>query len=693
MIKMIKMKKMKITAGLCIIGSLLLANGTFGQDYQWVKTVGGSSTDQGTGIATDPSGNVITIGQFWASVDIDPGAGTTTLTSQGNEDCFIQKLDANGNFLWAGSIGGTLNDYASAIALDASGNIFITGSFYGTTDFDPGVGINNMTSQGAYDGFVLKLDVSGNFLWVRTFDGATGTGLSEGNSLRVDATGNVYTAGFYEGNVDFDPSAGNYNLTAQAGGIDIFVQKMDNNGNFLWAKGFGGANNMEGEMTLDAAGNVFITGYYQGTVDFDPGMGISNLTSVFFIDAFLLKLDANGNFVWVKEFGGNGAEQGRSVVVDPSGNIYVTGYNNSTADFDPGAGVFNLTTGGQGDIFVVKLDINGDFLWAKNTGGTLDENATEIALDTLGNMYIMGTFVGTADFDPSVNVANITSSGQDDGFILKLDPSGNYLWAVAAGGTSYDYFRAFALGSGSIYLTGTYQFTVDFDPSAGTANATAIASYDAFVWKLSQCSPDATTDVQAACESYLWIDGNTYTSSNSTATHTLTNVEGCDSIVTLNLTITNIDASVTDNSPALTANQAGASYQWIDCNNGNAAIVGATNQTFTATANGNYAVVVTQNNCSATSTCSLVENVGLNDLEEELVLLYPNPAHDIITVDFGSLSNEKSVELRDASGRKLQLFTVAEKQVEMEVSAYQSGVYFVVISSEHGEQIHRFVKQ
>ena len=636
---------------LWLLGSLLVIHGAYAQNYEWAKSMGESSTDQGTGIAVDPSGNVYTVGQFYNSVDFDPGAGTTTLTAVGNEDFFIQKLDANGDFLWARSVGGGASEYANTVVLDASGNIYISGSFSGTVDFDPGAGVSNLTAQVSYDAFVLKLNANGNFLWVRGFEGITG--YSEATSIKLDAAGNVYTCGYFENSVDFDPSANAYSIISQ-GGTDVFVQKMDVNGNFLWAKTFGGTGADEGRIFVDPAGNIFTTGYYTGTVDFDPGVSNSDLTATAFQDAFIQKMDANGNFAWVKGLDGTAWDSGSSIVTDAAGNVYMVGSFDGTTDFDPGVGVVSGSTTGNYDIFVLKLDMNGDYLWVKSVGGSGDDQAASVGMDALGNIYVTGIFSSTVDFNSGVGVANLTSVGAIDCFILKLNADGNYIWAVSAGGTSYDYSRSIALStSGSVYTTGTFQNTADFDPGAGTANFTSQGGYDAFVLKLSQCTANTGTDVQTACGPYTWINGTTYTASNSTATYTLTNQGGCDSLVTLNLTINSVDASVTDNSPTFSANAAGAIYQWIDCNNGNAAISGATNQSFTATANGNYAVVVTQNGCSDTSACFLLDNIGLNELQNDEVVVYPNPSEGLFFIDFAGELNE--VRVLDLSGRPVHV--------------------------------------
>jgi PDZ domain-containing secreted protein len=565
--------------------SLLLALGTNAQNLEWARSFGGTSSEEGNSITVDASGNVYTTGRFQGTVDFDPGAGTNNLTSNGNWDVFIQKLDPSGNFLWAKSFGGTSYDHGYSITVDASGNVYTTGLFQGTVDFDPEAGTNNLTSNGNWDVFIQKLNPSGNFLWAKSFGGPASDWCY---SITVDASGNVYTTGPFQGTVDFDPGAGTNNLTAQ-GSRDAFIQKLDPSGNFLWAKSFGGHSSDQGaSITVDASGNVYTTGLFSGTVDFDPGAGTNNLSSQGNLDAFIQKLDPSGNFIWAKSFGGTSLDQGLSITVDASGNVYTTGRFDGTVDFDPGAGTNNLSSqGGYDDAFIQKLDPSGNFIWAKSFGGTSNDRGLSITVDASGNVYTTGFFRDTVDFDPGAGTNNLSSQGTDDVFIQKLDPSGNFLWAKSFGGTSLDWGHSITVdASGNVYTTGYFYGTVDFDPGAGTNNLTSQGSVDIFIQKMSQCSPTTGTDVQTACDTYTWIDGNTYTSSNNTATHTLTNLAGCDSVVTLNLSINNSNTG-TD---VITACD---SYTWIDGN------------TYTAS---NNAVTVTLTNaagCDSTVTLNL----------------------------------------------------------------------------------------
>jgi hypothetical protein len=474
--------------------------------YAWssaqttVSVFGGSSADGGNSIAVDSSGNIYTTGVFQGTADFDPGAGTTNLTSAGMYDVFVSKLDSSGNFVWAKSFGGIYNDFGNSIAVDNSGNVYTTGSFQDTVDFDPGAGTTNLTSpryNGVGDAFVSKLDSSGNFVWAKSFSGSDGEG---GQSITVDNSGNVYTTGYFQGTIDFDPGAGTANLTGVAG-YDVFVSKLDSSGNFVWAKSFSGSTSSEvgNSIAVDSSGNVYTTGYFHGTADFDPGAGTANLTSAGSQDVFVSKLDSSGNFVWAKSFGGSSLDIGYSIAVDSSGNVYTLGIFRVTADFDPGAGTTNLTSAGINDLFVSKLNSSGALLWVKSFGGSSNEIGYSIAVDSSGNVYTTGYFPGTVDFDPGAGTANLTSAGSDDGFVSKLDSSGNFVWAKSFGGSSSDSLKSITFDSSeNIYTTGSFQGTVDFDPGAGTTNLTSAGGADVFVLRLSSTDDTEANSAPAA---------------------------------------------------------------------------------------------------------------------------------------------------------------------------------------------------
>jgi len=254
------------------------------------------------------------------------------------------------------AFGGTNADLGEAIAVDSAGNVYTTGYFKGTVDFDPGDGTSNITSAGDNDVFVSKLDSSGNFVWAKRFGGSDS---DRGFGITVDASGNVYTTGDFRGTVDFDPGDGTSNLVS-AGGADVFVSKLDSSGNFVWAKRFGGTSSDDAiGIDLDSSGNVYTTGYFYLTADFDPGDGTSNLVSAGSADVFVSKLTSAGDYAWAVRFGGTNSDWGSGIALDGSSNVYTTGFFNSTVDFDPGAGTCNKTSAGLHDVFVSKLNSAG----------------------------------------------------------------------------------------------------------------------------------------------------------------------------------------------------------------------------------------------------------------------------------------------------------------------------------------------
>lgn len=322
----------------------------------------------------------------------------------------------------------------------------------------------------------------------QTFQWAHGigsTGIEEGLAVATDATGNVYNTGGFMGTVDFDPSSGVANLSNTTG-IDIFVSKYDANGNYLWAKQIGGSNldSKPRAIAVDATGNVYITGFFIGTVDFDPSAASFNMTATN-QDIFVCKLDASGNFVWAKAMSGVSSEAGQALTLDATGNIYLTGYFNSTVDFDPNAGVANLSNSTGADIFVAKYDNNGNYIWAKQLGGSSSNSyGYAIAVDVSGNVYSAGSFQGTVDFDPNAGTSALTPAGLQDAYISKLDANGNYVWAKQIGGSLSDEILGMDLdASGNIHVTGFFEGACDFDPSASVANLTNSAGLDIFVAK------------------------------------------------------------------------------------------------------------------------------------------------------------------------------------------------------------------
>lgn len=297
-------------------------------------------------------------------------------------------------------------------------------------------------------------------LWSKRFGG---TGTDGALSVATDAAANVYVSGAFSGQADF----GGGPLTS-AGNQDIFVAKYDAVGAHLWSKRFGSSLVDYGRnVAVDGAGNVYLSGFFTGTVSF----GGVNLVSAGSLDAFLAKFDAAGNHVWSKRFGSTGGDEGEGLALDASGNAVITGHFAGTADFGGGP----LESAGNQDIFVAKYNTDGVHVWSRRVGGTEYDYATAVALDGANNVLLVGYFFMTADFGGG----ELTSAGNSDIFVAKYDASGAHLWSTQFGGVGADEGHAIdADPSGRVLVAGSFRNTVDFggDPltSAGSADMFAL---------------------------------------------------------------------------------------------------------------------------------------------------------------------------------------------------------------------------
>jgi hypothetical protein len=473
---------------------LLFCQIAISQSINWVKNMEGLRNCEGYSIALDASGNVYTTGYFDSIMDFDPGPSTYTLESHFGNEIYISKLNSNGGFVWAKAFGG-LNGggTGTSVKVDHMGNIILTGWFYGSVDFDTGV--NNFTINAFYgDMFVLKLDPAGNFIWAKNMGGSN---ITQASSLAIDPLNNILLTGHFNGTTDFDPGPNTYNLTEANinGHGDSFIMKLDSVGNFMWAGRFGiNEMSMSNCITTDNRGNVYTTGYYKGQLDFDPGAGTYILSSPSKNNAYVLKLNGNGQFQWAKQFGDSTVESyGNGIAVDYNNNVYTTGYFSGTKDFDPGSGTFLLTAPVTSDLYISKLDSNGNFVWAKNTSATWYAVGQSIGLDSFNNLYVIGTYKGSSDIDsgPStyifsnVQPTNLPIPGI---FFLKVGFSGLVKSAIVVGPGWGEQGMAIAVDpSGNVHATGYFQGsndTIDFDMGPGTHTLNTTDRNNNFIIKL-----------------------------------------------------------------------------------------------------------------------------------------------------------------------------------------------------------------
>lgn len=328
-------------------------------DLVWAGRVGGASTDEAQVVALGGFGAVFVVGNFVQTADFDPGSGVVQMTSAGNEDVFVLKLDSDGRFIWARRIGGPSEDLPYGLVVAGSDRVWTVGMFRGTADFDPGSGTFELTASGLYDGFVSELDVAGDFVWAGRIGGA-GTDRLEGIALDPAHPPGVYVVGMFQGTADLDPGEKTDERTSN-GGYDIFVTALGEGGDVHWTRTLGGGqDDWAAAAASSRAGHAWVLGKFQGTADFDPAETTFALTASSY-DAFAWKLDQDGDFRWAGQIGGAGDDGARAAAADGGGGLDLVGDFSWTADFDPGPEVVTLTPEGSYDAFAMRIAPCGAF--------------------------------------------------------------------------------------------------------------------------------------------------------------------------------------------------------------------------------------------------------------------------------------------------------------------------------------------
>ncbi|MCB0567342.1 MAG: SBBP repeat-containing protein, partial [Phaeodactylibacter sp.] len=564
---------------------------------------GGAGNDKGYAIATDAAGNVYVTGRF----SVSSSFGNIQLTSAGSFDVFVVKYDAAGTLLWARRGGGDGNDRGYGITTDVDGNVYVTGWFEDTAIF----GNTQLISTGGEDVFVVKYNAEGEVLWARKGGGALN---DRGYAITTDAAGNVHITGTFEGAVAFGST-----MFTSIGYGDVFVVKYDAEGTPLGGQQGSGAGIGFGyAIATDAAGNVFATGFFRGATTF----GSTILTSMGEEDVFVVKYNPEGTLLWAQQGGSDSTDFGRSITTDGAGNVYVTGEFQGSAAF----GSALLTSSGGADVFLIKYDPEGTLLWAQQGGGAGADNSRGITTDMAGNIYTTGGFSETAAFGSTL----LTSAGSEDVFVMKYDAAGTLLWEQREGGAGID--RGYAITtdvSGNVYVTGEFQGTAAF----GSGVLISEGDFDVFVAKY--CFGD--TDGDGVCGSLDCDDSNP------------------------DITTVDIDGDGFCND--------------VDCDDAEPAINPGAEEVLDSL----------DNNCNGMIDEGLA---GASERQPIDWKLFPNPAGEKLTLQSG-YSGKITIRLYNGTGS-----VSLERQLEMRIGkvvlnirGIAPGFYFLEILSQHGKRL------
>lgn len=704
-------------------------------------------------MAIDRTGNIYLAGGITLTVDVDPGPAVVNLSSN-DGGTFILKLDPDGHFLWAKQIAGNLE--MNAICTDRLGNILLTGTYYyAPVDFDPGPGLFELSPAGYSSAFILKLDNDGIFRWAKSIGGANFT---RSYGICSDDNAAVYTTGAFPYTADFDPGPGVFNLTAffnPAVGYatDAYISKLDSSGNFVWANRLGGIYDDAGLLlNVNKNGTLYAAGSYAGEVTFFPTAGTVNPGYSGSSDAYICRINNNGAFEWAKRIGGPLEDGVKKLEFDAGDNLYLLGNFTGTADFSPDTNAHQLTAVANSDIYVCKLDSNGIYQWARQTGGSDFPFGSEapggMVVDRYASIYCCGRFDGTSDFDPDTSTFNLTCNGFPENnpasgtntYMFKwrqcnpppvpanLTPtanlticSGSSTTLQASGTGTLSWYNASSggsfLGTGSSFTTPILTSTTTFfvqdstcsasntrqaitvnvnQPSVASLSIAACApftlnnqtysnsgNYTQTLTNAAGCdstlnlslqlfnAASTSQDVTICAGTVFWVGTNQYTVSGTYVT-TLATVHGCDSIVTTHLTVEPfLDTAVTFNGIRLSALASGVQYQWLRCNNGYQPVAGATNQQFYPLFNGSYAVEIKNSNCADTSSCIAFWK------ESNQAILFPNPTSGPISLIIHQQTGPVDVYLYNSLGQLLFQKSKVIGSLSLDLTWMSNTVYFL----------------
>lgn len=773
-----------------------------GQNLSWIKHYQGNSSVQVRSIEFDTAGFIYIGGVFRDTFFYDPNdLSKWTVSERRNSfnmsfDNFIQKLDDNGNVIWTRWFGNRQDDNLQGIKVSARGHLYIYGIFQETLDFDLDTSVYEMASAGSGDAFMAKYDLDGGIIWAKSFKGPSTLGTY---GLDVDENDNIYVTGFHIGLANFNTDSSGTDTFTSKSFHDMFVAKLNDSGKLVWVHSYGSAQGQfvrhaGNSISYDGMGGVWVCGKFRDSLIINkPGQRV--LVHSRADDGLVFKYDTSGNLLHAKViYTSTGDGTTRQIITDQQGNAYICGYGRGDIDYD------TIRVGdryGNQDPFLIKIDSASNYLWGLNISNTRNSMALGIALNTEG-INMVGFF--TTD---SIQVDPIGSgkflqpvTNNNNAFFLTYDPgNGELRNAMVYGAAGESRPNDIKTRGDNMMIGGIFSVSGDFNPGQGVdslfsrRNTTdGFLQYfnncpssfltfdtmacDSFFWTVDStwyfsntnktikevnskgCDSIITlrlrvgqnsfaSDTVVACDSFTWINGKTYFESTDTAMHSIPNQSGCDSIISLHLTL-NYSSSITDSVVAcdsftwingityfanndttqyIIPNKSGCdsvislylriiemdteviienntlvsvdshttTHQWLDCELGFGIIEGATNFRFEPQEKGQFAVELSREHCIDTSLCIPFEpsQVRIPGKKSEFIQIFPNPTTGKVWVQTHGIEGGE-VKIYDMYG-KFSATYLLDSNLEINLPS-SSGVYILCINTPDGTLYKRVIK-
>lgn len=677
-------------------GNAFVVQYDYNQGFKFAKRVGGYTSnyyDQNAyAITTDFENSFLVGGGLRGSVNVNPGSSETIITEITNGDAYLLKYNTFNDLIWAKVFPSTSNSYVSEIATHVD-DIIIAGIFSGTINLNP-TGNNGELTSSNNSIFLAGLSTIGTLNWKEKIVASSSIMLED---LKIDDSGNIFITGKFSGDVNFQSSNSTHTLTGQN---DFFVAKYNINGTCQWVKKLSGTGDIVGKSIDFTEDKVIVGGNFRESLTYDI-LGNNNTvnSSNNSWDIFLAEFDnATGNISWVKKYGYKFEDNLFGLSIDRDDNIYIAGNFRDTTYLNQTTNQAMHISQGAADGFMAKYNSTGELIWSKQMSSSSYVRSKHVKIDNYNNAILVGEF-GPDDVNLNFGGAPdlLESYGDYDVFIAMYSPDGDLLYKNKIYGQKSETAGSINIDNeNTLYIAGQFREKIYLDINQTEVSLQSLNKSDAFFVKYNVCDNVSINETVYACNSYTAPNGVTYFTSGNYSAFVENFEPNCDSLINIDYVVINIDTEVVFENNILTANYFGSNvnYQWINCAN-NQPVNGATSQSFTPQTDGEYAVIITEYNCSETSECVNVTGVSIKDLNnrDSFGKVYPNPSSGKFNLVFDNQVDYADIFVYNMLGSLMQKSEITNSdRTQIDLSNLPNGSYVVQLKFENNFHSFKIVK-